>query len=163
MASGDTLAVFTALNNEPPATGYATLDTRNGHVCLDFDASADEFAVFRGVLPANYAGGGITVNLIWDGTSATSGTVRWSSQFERCNTDLDTDSFATAVTGGGTANGTSGITTTTALAHTNGASIDSLAVGEMFRLCVLRDADGTSGTDDMTGDAELFAVHLKET
>ena len=37
MASGDTLNVFTPLQNEPPASIYATLDVRNLHPVLDFD------------------------------------------------------------------------------------------------------------------------------
>lgn len=163
MASGDTLVVFVPQAGMPPATNYATFDQRNSRLVADFDAATDESLVFRGVLPRNYASGGITVNLIWMATSATSGSCRWATSFERCNTDQDADSFATANTAGGTANATSGITTTTAIAHTDGAQIDSVAVGEEFLLKVTRDADGTSGTDDMTGDAELVAVELKET
>lgn len=162
MATGDTLVILTPQNNEPPAASFATPDTRNSRLVLDFDAAADESAVFRGVMPRNYGGGGVTVNLIWMATSATSGTTRWATSFERCNTDQDADSFATANTAGGTANGTSGITTTTGINHANGAEMDSIAVGEEFRLKVMRDADGTSGTDDMTGDAELCAVEIKE-
>ena len=163
MATGDTLLIFTPQAGMPPASNYATLDTRNSRLVADFDAATDESLVFRGVLPRNYGGSGITVNIIWMATSATSGSVRWLSAFERCNTDQDSDSFATANSAGGTANGTSGITTTTGIAHTTGAQIDSVAVGEEFLLKITRDADGTSGTDDASGDAELVAVELKET
>jgi hypothetical protein len=41
--------------------------------------------------------------------------------------------------------------------------MDSLAAGEAYRLKIRRDADGTSGTDDITTDAELIAVNVKET
>jgi hypothetical protein len=41
--------------------------------------------------------------------------------------------------------------------------MDSLAVGEMFRLKIRRDADGSVGTDDVTTDAELVGVEIKET
>jgi hypothetical protein len=41
--------------------------------------------------------------------------------------------------------------------------MDSVAAGEIFRLKITRDADGTSGTDDLTGDAELLGVEVKET
>jgi len=51
MASGNTLCVFSVLNNEPPATTPAVFDVRNGHPVLNFDAAADWFAVFSGVMP----------------------------------------------------------------------------------------------------------------
>lgn len=166
MASGDTLVVFGVLENEPPSSNFASIDTRNLQPCLDFDASTDESAIFSGVLPRNYAGGGITVRLYWAATSATSGTCRWSVAVERQADeaqDLDSDGFATANTAGATAPGTSGALQYTDIAFASGAEMDSLAVGERFRLKVTRDADGTSGTDDMTGDAELFAVEIRET
>jgi len=164
MASGNTLAVFMPTENEPPTSNYATLDLRNLHPVLDFDASTDESAVFSGVLSRSYAGGGITVSLHWAASSATSGTCRWAVAIEAISgLDIDADSFATANTAGGTANGTSGVETVTTIAFTDGAQMDSLAAGGAFRLKVTRDADGTSGTDDMTGDAELIAVEIKET
>lgn len=163
MASGDTLFVFSPLANEPPSASYATLDTRNGIPVLDFDAAADEHAIFGGVLPRNYAGGGVTVTIHFMATSATTGAVRWQTAFERMNTDEDADSFATANSGGTTVNGTTGIIATTAIAHASGAEMDSLAAGEPFRLKVSRDGDGTSGTDDAAGDAELVRVEIKET
>ena len=59
MASGDTLLVFTPLSNEPPAAGFASLDSRNLHPVLDFALS--EVGVFSFVVPRHYAGGGLTV------------------------------------------------------------------------------------------------------
>lgn len=161
MASGETLISFTALSSQPPTTSYATLDLRNSVPCVDFDAAATETTIFQGILPRNYAGGGITVSLHWMASTATSGNVVWETAFERMNTDLDADSFATAVQATGAANATSGITTTTTLAHTNGASIDGLAVGESFRIRVQR--IGANASDTMTGDAELVACELRET
>lgn len=163
MASGDTLIIFHPYNNEPPASAYATLDTRNAHVVLDFDDSTDESAVFSAIMPQNYAGTtGVTVYVHWAATTATSGDVIWAGQWERVNTDMDSDSFATAVTASaGTANGTSGIITTTSFAFTDGAQMDSVAVGEVFRFKLYRDAD--NGSDTMTGDAEVRAVEIRET
>lgn len=164
MASGDTLLTFTPYANEPPATAYATLDTRNGHPCLDFDGATDEEAVFTGILPRNYAGGGLTVNLHVAFTTATSGTSRWQVSFEAISgLDIDADSFAAANSAAGTANGTSGIEVVVAVTFTDGAQIDSIAVGGLFRMKVRRDADGTSGTDDITTDAELLGAEIKET
>lgn len=161
MASGDTLTIFTAQGNMPPASAYATLDSRNSILLLDFDDTTDESAVFLGVLPRNYAGGGVTVTLHWAATSATTGNVVWEVAWERMNTDMDADSFATGNTATTACNGTSGILTTSAITFTNGAQIDSVAVGEPFRIKVTRDAN--NGSDTMTGDAELVAVEIRET
>ncbi|KKK66970.1 hypothetical protein LCGC14_2958730, partial [marine sediment metagenome] len=75
MASGDTLAYFNALNGEPPASSFATHDTRNGVPVLDFDATADESIEFGGFMPRHYGGGGITVTVGWMATTATGGTI----------------------------------------------------------------------------------------
>jgi hypothetical protein len=101
---------------------------------------------------------GVSVRIMWMATSATTGTCRWGVQIERMNTDEDADSFDTAATAGSTTNATSGIITTTSITLT---TIDSISSGDAFRLKVYRDADGTSGTDDMTGDAELVAVEIR--
>lgn len=165
MASGQTLVTFVATDNHPPASAYATPDLRNSHPVLDFDAATDEDAIFSAVLPRNYAGGGVTVTVIWMATSATSGNVIWNGAFERLEaggTDLDVDSFATAqAASAATTNATSGALTYTTITFTNGAQMDSLAVGEAFRFKVTRDANNAS--DTMTGDAELVAVEIKET
>lgn len=163
MAAGDTLVVCTPANNQPPASAYATPDTRNGVHVLDFDAASDESAVFVGVLPRHYGGGGLQVNVNVTHSTATSGSSRWQAQFERSNTDLDSDSFASAQSAAAAANGTSGIISTATIAFTDGAQMDSLAAGEPFRLKITRDANGDSGTDDATGDAELVSVEVRET
>lgn len=165
MASGDTLVVFTARDNQPPAATFATFDTRNGHLVLDFDATTDENSIYEGLLPRNYLGGGVTLLLVWVATSATSGTCRWQASIERLEkevTDIDADSFALAQSNGGTAPTTNGTPQYTEITFTN-AQIDGLLAGEAFRLFVKRDADGTSGTDDMTGDAELMRLEIRET
>lgn len=166
MASGNTLVIFGPYDNEPPASNYATLDTRNSRPCLDFDGSTDEEAVFTAVLPANYSGGGLTVDTFWAFTSATSGSLRVQADIERTDAsslDIDADSFPGFQSAGGTAPGTSGQVIKVTVTFTSGAQMDSLAAGEVFRLKIRRDADGTSGTDDITTDAELLAVHIKET
>ena len=162
MASNDTLCMFNALANMPPAANFATLDVRNTIPVLEFDkAAAAEYAVFIGVLPRHYAGGGITVQLTWMGdTGLTSGDVVWQTAFERMNADEDADAFVSAKTATGTANGTSGIVTNTDIAHSN-AEIGGLLVGEPFRLQIAR--LGSNGSDTMDGDAQLVAVELRET
>ena len=167
MASGNTLVTFSPASNESPASNYATLDMRNVHPVLDFDGSTDEEAVFSSILPLNYAGGGLTVTTYWAFTSATSGSLRVQADIERIDTsslDIDADSFTGSFqSAGGTAPGTSGQIIAVTITFTSGAQMDSLAAGENFRLKVRRDADGTSGTDDITTDAELLAIEIKET
>lgn len=164
MASGDTLATFHPYQNEPLAANYATPDLRNYHPTLDFDGATDEEAVFSNILPRNYAGGGLTVYLHVAFTSATSGNAYWQAAFERVTgQDMDSDSFASFKGAAGNPNGTSGICTVASIAFTDGAEIDSIAAGEIFRLKVRRDADGSVGTDDVTTDAELRFIEIKET
>lgn len=167
MASGDTLATFFPADNEPPATIYAVYDTRNAHPVLVFDGSTDWEAVFTAILPRNYAGGGLTVNCHVGFASATSGSGRLQADIERMDAsslDTDADSFTGSFQSVGvTAPGTAGQIVVGAITFTSGAQMDSLAAGEPFRLKIRRDADGTSGTDDITTNMHLFAVEIKET
>ena len=164
MASGDTLVVFTPLSNEPPSSNFATLDTRNQHPTLDFDDTTNESAVFSAVMPQNYSGAtGVTVYIHYAMTSATSNTVDWDVSFERIGDqqlDIDGDSFADVNSvDNTTVPGTSGLVDIVNVAFTNGADMDSVAVGEAFRLKITRDA----ASDDATGDAEILAVEIRET
>lgn len=165
MASGDTLLIFHPYDNEPPASGYATLDTRNAHPCLDFDASAAETAQFSFILPRNYAGGGVTIYLHIGASGITTGDFLIDTSFERISSeqqDVDGDGFATAVSWSAqTVPGTDGNVKIYSNAHTDGAQMDSLAVGEMGRLKITRAAIG--GGDTAAADIELYAVEIKET
>ena len=164
MSSVNTLLIFHPYNNEPPSANYATLDTRNAHPVLDFDAGTDESAVFTAIMPRAYAGGGVTVYLHLTDTADTTTAHKsyWDVSFERMTEqDIDSDSFAAAQSGNVSPNGTSGIPVVLTIAFTDGAQIDSVAAGELFRLKVTRDAN--NGSDDWDGDAELLAVEIKET
>ena len=164
MASGNTLCTFLPHDNEPPSSSFATLDTRNSHPTLDFDAAADEAAVFSAVLPRHYAGGGITAYLHYAMSSATTGDVVLTIAFERIGDgqqDLDSDGFAAAKSVTVTVPATSGHVDIASIAFTDGAEIDSIAVGELFRIKVTRDADNAA--DTATGDLELCGVELRET
>jgi hypothetical protein len=169
MASGDTLLMWMALANEPPASAYATLDTRNSHPVLDFDDTTDEEAVFSGVMPNNYAGGGITITVGWSATdtTVTPHNAVWQAAFEAVpddTQDMDSDSFA-AFQGSGAVEeaSASGELAYNTIAFTDGAQMDSVAANQFFRLKIRRDADNTSATDSLTGDAELRFVLMKET
>ena len=153
-----TYAVFTATDNQPPASNFATLDTRNSIAVLDFDDATDESAVFVSIIPeASSLASGLKIRLHWMATTATSGNVVWDVSLERMNTDLDTDSFDTIASGTAAANTTqSGILTVTEITLT---TIDSVTAGDAFRLKVTRDANNAS--DNMSNDAELVAVEVR--
>ena len=152
-----TYAVFTATDNQPPSTAFATLDTRNSIAVLDFDDTTDESAVFVGIMPEGASlGSGLKIRLHWMSTNQTSNNVVWDVSLERMDTDLDADSFATIASGAAAANGTSGILTVTEITLT---TIDSVTAGDAFRLKVTRDANNAS--DNMSNDAELVAVEVR--
>jgi len=163
MASGDTLVAITPHSNEPPSSNAATMDYRNLHPVLDFDASTNESAVFSCIMPRMYDAGGLTVYIHYAMSTATSGDVDWDVAFERIGDqqqDIDSDGFAAANSvDNTTVPGTSGLVDIVNVTFTNGADMDSIAVGEGFRIKVTRDA----ASDTAAGDAELLFVEIKET
>ena len=163
MASGDTLCRFSPLHNEPVASNGATIDSRNLRPRLDFDASTNEDAVFSDIMPQNYGGGGVTVFIHYSMSSAEANTVDWDVSFERVGDqqlDTDSDSFAAVNSvDNTTVPATSGFVDIVSVAFTDGADMDSVAVGEKFRLKLTRDA----AADSAAGDGELVAVEIRET
>lgn len=161
MASGDTIAKFMPAQNEPPATAYATWGLRNNHPVLNFDDTTSESAVFTDVLSRNYSGGGLTVYIHYS-AAATTGDVDWDVAFERIGDqqqDVDADGFAAAQSVIDTVvPATSGLVDIVNIAFTNGAQIDSIAVGEKYRIKVTRNT-----ADTAIGDIELHAIEIKET
>ena len=129
-----------------------------------FDPATDEHLAFIGVMPAEYLSGG-AVNIYWMANATTSTTCRWGARIGAVTpSDADTPlehAAAAASTAAGsniTAEARRLNKTTITLAN-----LDSLAGGDLFWLIVYRDADGTSGTDDLAVDAELIAVELSYT
>ena len=164
MASGDTLLIFLPQHNEPPSSNNALFDTRNSHPVLDFDDTSNWDAVFTGIMPRHYAGTtGVTVYIHYAMSSAVAGDIDWDAAFERIGDqqlDIDGDSFAAVQSvDNTTVPATSGLVDIVSIAFTDGAQMDSVAVGESFRLKITRDA----ASDTAAGDAELVAVELKET
>lgn len=163
MASGDTLLILTPLHNEPPSSNFATLDLRNLHPVLDFDAATNESAVFSAVMPRNYGGSGLTVYIHYAMSSAVANDIDWDAQFERIGDqqqDLDADGFAAVQSVDNTVvPGVSGNVDIVNIAFTDGAQMDSIAVGEGFRIKITRDAV----SDTAAGDGELVFVEIKET
>lgn len=142
-----------------PASNYATLDTRNTHPVLDFDTTTQETVYFHGVMPDNYDAEGITIELWWTATSATSGTIGWDVSLEQMDgLDVDGDSFATAQTvTAATVSATNGTLQSSSVSIADGTAMDSLVAGDMFRLRVRRNVSA----DTATGDAELHMVEMR--
>lgn len=167
MPTSKTLAVFDALAARPPSSNFAQLDLRNDHVVLDFDDTTAESVDFLGVLPRGYAASDLEVVVTWAATSATSGNVVWQAQLERHHIadatlgthDLDADDFGTAATATSAASSTAG-ELAQAVVSVAAANADDPTSGESYRLRLTRLS--TSGSDTMTGDAELLAVELRE-
>jgi len=164
MASGDTLLVFTAEGAGFPATNPGTPDTRNNRLVLDFDAATDETVYFLGIMPQHYAGTtGVTVHAHTMASTATTGNFMFEVGFDNLVAqDADSDGFAANNASGAQAtSGTSGIPSIDTITFTDGADMDSVAAGNLFRIRFMRDADNAS--DTMAGDLELIALEIRET
>lgn len=164
MASGDTLIVFKPRDAEFPTSNFPTLDTRNNHPCLDFDASTDETCYFSAVMPRNYGGGGLTIYVTgsWSSDTNNTHTTQIDIAFERIGDgqqDLDADGFAQPNPCDLSVPSTSGLTDVGSVAFTDGADMDNVAAGELFRLEVMCDVSA----GDHTGDFELHSIEIKET
>lgn len=159
MASGDVLHKFKMQGCEQST---AVPDWRNGHSVMSF-AAADEYAVWGDVFNVGYAGGGITVEIWWSAVNTTNNAA-WSVAIERIGDsvqDIDSDGFATAIDSADLPlPGTSGHITKDTVALTHGAQMDSVAVGEPFRIKVTR-IIATANQD--TGRWEIKHVVIKET
>lgn len=152
---------WSPLENEPPATNYASLDTRNSRPVLDFDATTQEAAVFTGVMPFDYSGRGVVVTIYCALSTATSGTLGWDVAIERNQIGVDsaaTDSFSAAHTVTAMAvPSTAGVILAMSVSINDGAAMDNLAAGEMFRLRIRRDV----ANDTAAGDAEILRVVMR--
>lgn len=163
MASGNVLATLHPYANEPPGSNYAIADVRNGHPVLAFDDTTSWAAIWTFVLPDNYGGGGLSVEVESAAASATSGTHAWTGEIERMDnssTDFDADSFAGAQSSANTnVPATSGQTIKQTIAFTSGANMDNAVAGDTVRLRLKRDV----ATDNAVGNAQVVMVRVKET
>jgi hypothetical protein len=161
-----TYAFFAAIgSNQPPATNFAVLDTRNSIAVLGFRGeTADDSAIFVGVMPEGAVlSSGLQVRLHWMSATQTSNNVRWQAHFQRCDsgTDLDSDSFDANASNEatGTASSTLGAPTVTTITCGSGA-IDGIVAGDAYRLRITREQSDTT-LDTMSGLAQLIAVEIR--
>jgi hypothetical protein len=145
----------------PVGTNYPHLDVKagtNGPVAvLWYDASTDETWQWT-IVADGYTSGNLTIRIFWYADTASSGNVMWGARIAAItpNTDtqdIETKSFATANTQQDTHLGTTGQREHSV--DITVSNLDSLAAGDIVFVQIYRDADGTAGTDDMTGDAGL--------
>ncbi len=151
-----TMRQWTAQDGQPPAASYGVFGTRNSVALISFAAGSNLTMVFVGRIPegANLANG-ISVISSCTATTATTGNYVITTSFEKCTTDIDSDSFGTAISVTTTTSATSGIPTTTTNNHSS-SEIDSLAAGDMFRLKWT--SSGGDGAYTMTGGLELLTL-----
>lgn len=159
-----TRAVYLPTSAELPASAFAALkkDAQERFV-LAFDASTDENVYWSGVMPQGISGT-LTAVISYYMVSAASGAVRFQVALEAVTAadalDLDSASdFDTDNSNGATVPGTQGYLGQLSVTLTNA---DSATAGDYYRLRVRRDADGTSGTDDATGDCHVLSVELRD-
>ena len=162
MASGNTLLVFGPMSNQPPATNYPALVSRNAHLVLSFNDATAQSAQFQGVMPRAYANGGISCVIAWAADTATTGNVVWGISLERHRPGtLGTDSFGSEFTTTGAAPGTAGNLAYTTIALTDGTQMNSVVSSDHFRVKLRRVA--ADGSDTMTGNAHAIALEIRET
>lgn len=170
MASGNVVGLI--YDVVPPATSYATPDTRAGGSSpseavpvYDFDDTTAEYLDLYCVMSPNYSNGGLTLKLPWTATSATSGAVVWRAAIRRLQYDSeDVDTSQTYDFNQASADTTassSGAPSEATITFTDGADMDNVAAGEPFILRIGRLP--TDSGDTMTGDAELWTFIIKET
>lgn len=156
-AGTKTYAVFSPLDNEPPATNFATIDTRNSITVLDFDGITQESAVFRSIMPEGASFSSLVAYIWAMGSSAITGDVIWGVQYEdMIGQNLNSDGFSTGITKAMTIAGTTGLPAGITISST---FTDGITAGDLYRVKIYRVA-AESG-DTMVGDAELLAVEIR--
>lgn len=152
-----TYAVFTVKDNHPPATNFATSATRNAISVLNFNDTTIDSAIFLSIMPQNvYLVDGLKIIIHWVSETAITGSCRWGVAIERCNTDLDSDSFAQMMESTSSTNAISGIINKTEIILTD---IDQLLPEEMFKLKVFRNS--THVSDTIIGNTQLVAIEIR--
>lgn len=159
MASGNSLVILTAIANEPPVSNYALFSSLNGYPVLAFTINLSQEGKFTAVLPQHYSGGGITAYVHYSMATATSGNVTWAVSFDAlpANAVANADNYAAEQTSTSAVPGTANRIAVVSIPFTDGAQIDSIAIGNAFHLKIRRTDNSAAG------DAHLIAVELRET
>lgn len=129
---------------------------------LAYDASSDEAAFWK-FRATSYGSGNITLTIIWYADTASSGNVVWEAQLAAITPDTDTQDVETKAFASLNFVQDTHLGTTGQRVHSctlTISNLDSLANADLCFLRIARDANGTSATDDMAGDALLLLVAL---
>jgi len=131
---------------------------------LAFDGATDEMCMWSFRMPADYASAPV-LKVIYKMTTAIVGTIRIEGRIAAYDpgvdvTDADAKAFGTTNSVGETVPGVLGSKKEISLTLTND---DGLGAGDSVILYLRRDADGTTGTDDVTTDMEVTDVSLEYT
>lgn len=129
---------------------------------MAYDTTTEEHRCWGFNMPADYAGGDITVTIRWNAASATSGNVVWGVAL--LATTPNTDSGSWQAEGFGTEDvsaddthlGTTALRVHSISCTLTGAELDSAAAGDE---CVIKIARKVA-SDNMTGDAQLISFTL---
>jgi hypothetical protein len=130
-----------------------------------FDAATDEHLWWSFRMPVDYASGG-TVKILGMANATTATVARLGVKIGAVTpADADTPvehAEATATTGSWTTN----TTEARRLVETSidcSSNLDSVAAGDLVFVVIYRDADATSGTDDLAVDWELVTASFEYT
>ncbi len=144
--------------------GIVTRDGTNFPVYfLAFDDTLDELTTWK-FEAKQYSGGNLRVTLYWYSESATSGNVVWAVSLAAVTPgdagSFEAKAFAAATNGTSACLGTTAKRLTSVAVTISGASLDSIVQGDLCCLKVSR--LGSSGSDTMTGDADLQYITVQE-
>jgi hypothetical protein len=144
-----TLIQLRPQSNQPPASSFATINTRNSIPVLRFNGNV--CAVWGLQMPNTYGGNGVTVRFEYTSTETTNDT-DWDGSWRKLSgVDIDTATFASAVSSdNNNNNGTSGIATIVTIAFTDGAQMNSCGVNDWCEFRICRDDTGDTGGADTT-------------
>jgi hypothetical protein len=162
---------FLPAQNEPPAANPATFTlitaATGQRALLEFDGSTDETGIMSGVL-RNYRGGGVTVTFkgTMDSTNTGTKVVKLAASFELVQSadvlGAGGNDFASAQTAEIVVNNTIGTMFEGTITFTDGAQMDSVTTGKLFRFKITRNNTGLSGTN-ATGRYRMLAAVCNNT
>ena len=124
---------------------------------MDFNDTTDQSMQITDALPNNWTGA-VDVEFYWI-AAATTNAVSWF--VETVCTDASESDDQAFQAAGDTSTVVDGTTNDLNLTTISGITMTGCTAGDLFHLKVGRDADGSLGTDTMTGDARLILVKVK--